>query len=51
MELYYKVEKESKTGKAFMEIQARKKKFDDKAQSVMDKYGINNLSEIIGGVK
>lgn len=46
MELYYRVEKESKTGKAFMEIQARKKKFDDKAQSVMDKYGIRCMYRI-----
>lgn len=46
MELYYRVEKESKTGKAFMEIQARKKKFDDKAKSVMDKYGIRSIYRI-----
>lgn len=46
MELYYKVKKESKTGKAFMEIQNRKKKFDDKALSVMEKYGISNMYRI-----
>lgn len=46
MDLYYKVEKESKTGKAFMEIQARKDKFDEKAHSVMEKYGITNMYRI-----
>ena len=46
MELYYKVEKESKTGKTFMDIQARVKKFTEKATSVMDKYGIKQIYHI-----
>lgn len=46
MELYYRVEKESKTGKAFMDIQARVKKFREKAKSVMDKYGIKQMYHI-----
>lgn len=46
MELYYKVEKESKTGKAFMEIQARKDKFTEKAHSVLEKYGITSMYRI-----
>lgn len=46
MELYYKVEKESKTGKAFMEIQVRKENFDKKAHAVMEKYGIRCIYRI-----
>ena len=43
MERYFKVEKDSKTGRAFMEIMARKAKFDDKAKAVCDKYGIRQM--------
>lgn len=46
MELYYRVEKESQTGKAFMAIQVRKEKFDEKAHSVMKKYGIKAMYRI-----
>lgn len=46
MNLYYRVKKESKTGKAFMEIQARVEKFREKAKSVMDKYGIKQIYHI-----
>lgn len=46
MELYYKVEKESNTGIAFFEIMDRLDKFNEKALSVMNKYGIRNIKRI-----
>ena len=46
MELYYKVEKDSNTGIAFLEIMDRLDKFNEKALSVMKKYGIRNIMRI-----
>ena len=46
MDLYYKVEKESNTGVAFMEIMDRLDKFNEKALAVMKKYGIRNIMRI-----
>ena len=46
MERYYKVEKESNTGKAIMEIRTRMNKFREKADSVKEKYGITNMYRI-----
>ena len=46
MDLYYKVSKESNTGVAFMGIMDRLDKFNEKALSVMKKYGIRNIMRI-----
>lgn len=46
MELYYKVEKDSVTGKAFMNIHERELRFREKAQEVMAKYGIKKMYRI-----
>ena len=43
MELYYKISKESKTGKAFLEIMKRVNLFDDKRKAVCEKYGIRTM--------
>lgn len=46
MELYYKVSKDSKTGKAFIAIIDRVKKFRKKATIVCEKYGIKEMYHI-----
>lgn len=46
MELYYKVSKYSKTGKAFLAIIDRVKKFRKKATIVCEKYGIREMYHI-----
>ena len=43
MELYYKISKESKTGKAFLEIMKRVNLFDDKEKAFREKYGIRSI--------
>ena len=46
MELYYKVSKDSKTGKAFLAIMDRVKIFRNKATDVCKKYGIREMYHI-----
>ena len=48
MELYYKVSKDSKTGKAFLAIIERIDKFHEKAKLVCEKYGIQEI-DVHGG--
>lgn len=46
MELYYKVSKDSKTGKAFLKIIDGVEKFRTKAKQICEKYGIIEMYRI-----